>query len=141
MTKTEIYSKLNLWGPPIILAAIIFKLSNGTVPVASAVYWQDFAFKKSAHMFFYGTLAVLVYRALIGEGVNHKKAAIWAILIAIFYGVTDEYHQSFTQGREARIRDIGFDAVGAALANYIIYKILPKMPKEVVKFAKDFQLI
>ncbi len=141
MTKKALISRIKLWAPPIIWAAIIFKLSNGSVPVASSVYWQDFAFKKSAHMFFYGVLAVLTYRGLIGEGVEKKKAATWACVIAIFYGITDEFHQSFTQGREARVRDIGFDGIGASLASYLVYKILPKMPKEVVKFAKDFNLI
>ena len=91
--------------------------------------------------FFYGVLAILLYRGMIGEGVNKKMAAIWALVLAIFYGVTDEYHQSFTQGREARIRDIGFDGIGATLGSTLVYNILPMMPKEVLKLAKEFQII
>lgn len=141
MTKQEIYKKIKLWAPPLIWAAIIYKLSDGRVPSASSVYWQDFAFKKSAHIFFYGVLAVLTYRGLIGEGVGKKKAAIWALMLAIFYGVTDEYHQSFVQGREARLRDIGFDGIGAAFGSTLVYNILPLMPKEILKLAKEFQII
>lgn len=141
MTKQEVYKKIKLWAPPLIWATIIYKLSDGRVPVASSVYWQDFAFKKSAHIFFYGVLAILLYRGMIGEGINKKMAAIWALVLAIFYGVTDEYHQSFTQGREARIRDIGFDGIGATLGSTLVYNILPMMPKEVLKLAKEFQIL
>ena len=141
MTKKEILNKVRLWAPPVIWAMIIFKLSGGQVPSASSVYWQDFAFKKSAHIFVYFILAVLTYRGLIGEGVDKKKAAIFAFIIAVFYGLTDEYHQSFTQGRESRLRDVGFDGIGAAFGSVLVYNILPMMPKEVLKLAKEFQII
>lgn len=141
MTKQQIRTKIKLWAPPLIWAAIIYKLSDGRVPAASSVYWQDFAFKKSAHIFFYGVLAVLTYRGLIGEGMNKKKAAILAFAIALFYGLSDEYHQSFTQGRESRLRDVGFDGVGSAFGSILVYNILPMMPSGVLKLAKEFQLI
>lgn len=124
----KLLKKVSLWLPPVILAIIIYRLSNGTVPKASADFWLDFVIKKFAHIFVYGLLAVLIYRALRGEGVGRKKSAVWAIVLATFYGVTDEYHQSFTQGREARIRDIGFDFLGASVVSYLIYKYLPKIP-------------
>ena len=34
-----------------------------------------------------------------------------------FYGATDEWHQSFVPGRDADVRDLVADAVGAALAS------------------------
>lgn len=118
---------LRLWLPVIVWAALIFKLSGGTVPVASPVFWQDFAAKKSAHVLFYAILAVLVYRGLRGEGVERKKAVIWSIIISTFYGATDEFHQFFTQSREARIRDVGFDGLGASCAMFLIYKYFGKI--------------
>jgi len=113
--KSRINYVFTYWLPVVVWMAVIFKLSSGSVPSASPVYWQDFVFKKSAHMFFYGVLAILFYRALVATGVKKDKALIWAVVYAILYGMTDEYHQSFTQGREARIRDIGFDGVGATV--------------------------
>lgn len=100
---------------------LIFKLSSGTVPSASSVYWQDFVAKKAAHIVVYGILALLVFRGLKGEGVETKKALIWAAIVAILYGATDEYHQSFIQGREARVRDVGFDGIGAIAATLFYY--------------------
>jgi VanZ family protein len=129
------------WLPPLVLAGIIFKLSSGTVPKTSDIYWQDFAVKKLAHVTFYGLLAILVYRALIAGGIPTKKAVIMAIIISAFYGGTDELHQHFTQGRESRLRDVGFDGIGATIAMYFTTKILPRMPKEVVEFGKRFELI
>ena len=128
------------WGPVILLALIIFKLSSGAVPSASPIYWQDFAFKKSAHMLFFGVLAVLIYRALINSGVPKKKAIIWAILASTFYGVTDEYHQSFSQVRESRLRDVGFDGVGSIIAVIFTYYIIPKLPPRVIQLAKKMEI-
>lgn len=127
----KVIKQILLWLPPAVWAGVIFKLSAGTVPVASEFYWNDFVIKKSAHMLFYGILALLVYRGLRGEGIKKKKAMIWAVIVAAFYGATDEYHQMFTQGREARVRDIFFDGIGAIGAMLITYYWLPKLPKKV----------
>ena len=128
------------WLPPLILALIIFRLSSGSVPSASSVYWQDFAFKKSAHMLFFGVLALLIYRALIKSGIPKKKAVVWAILVSTFYGVTDEYHQSFSQVREARVRDVGFDGFGSFVSVMFIYYIVPKLPPKMLEIAKRLEI-
>jgi VanZ family protein len=125
------WGEVNLWLPVLLWGLLIFNFSAGRVPVASQIYWQDFAVKKTGHVLLFGMLAVLIYRALLGEGLSKKKAAIWAIVLATFYGATDEYHQMFTQGREARVRDIFIDGFGASIANFIIYYFLPKAHKEI----------
>lgn len=117
--------------PVVLWAILIFNFSSGTVPNASNVYWQDFAFKKTGHVLLFGSMAALFYRALIGEGVGAKKAVITAIILATLYGATDEFHQSFIQGREAAIRDIFIDGIGAYIAGVFIYHFLPIMPKEI----------
>jgi VanZ family protein len=119
-------------------AALIFKFSSGTIPSASQIFWQDFAVKKAGHFLMFGALAVLVYRALIGEGLSRKKAAIWAVVTAFFYGATDEYHQLFVQGREARVRDVLIDGVGAGVVIYLIYRFISKLPKKIQSFLVDF---
>lgn len=104
--------------PTIAWALLIFILSSKTFPPTSEFYWKDFAVKKSAHIFVYGILAILFYRSLLGEKVNKTKAMYWAFLLALVYGVTDEIHQSFTPGREPRVRDLFFDGVGAIIGVY-----------------------
>jgi VanZ family protein len=132
--KRKIFRFLSLWIPVIFWAGLIFKFSSGTIPSASNIYWQDFAVKKFGHFLLFGGLAVLTYRALVGQGMSRKKAAIWSVLVSFFYGGTDEYHQMFTQGREARVRDVLIDGFGAGIIIYIIYRLLPKFPKKIQKF-------
>ena len=71
--KTKIVKYLNLWLPVVLWAALIFKFSSGTIPVASSVYWQDFVVKKTGHFLLFGVLSVFVYRALIGQGINRSR--------------------------------------------------------------------
>lgn len=120
--RLKTLSKLNLWGPPIVWAGVIFLFSSLTVTPTLEVYWKDFVVKKSAHILEYGVFAVLLYRALRGSGVVRPKAMILSVLLAILYGITDEIHQSFTPGREPRLRDIVFDGLGAAFAVYLVDK-------------------
>jgi len=140
MTKKKIISLLSLWLPVVLWMALIFHFSSGTIPVASPVYWQDFTVKKTGHMLLFGALAILIYRGLINEGMNKRKAAVLAVFLATFYGATDEFHQMFTQGRESTVRDVFIDGIGATFFTFLTYKILPKMPKEVVELAHKFQL-
>ena len=116
----KILRQVSLWLPPLLWMALIFKFSSGSIPSASTVYWQDFAVKKFGHVILFGALAVLIYRGLVGNGMDKKKAAIWAIILATFYGLTDELHQMFTQGREARIRDVLIDGVGASIFIFVV---------------------
>ncbi|HTK03394.1 MAG TPA: VanZ family protein [Alphaproteobacteria bacterium] len=120
----KILQQFNLWLPVVLWMALIFHFSAGTVPSVSNVYWQDFAVKKTGHFLLFGVLAVLIYRGLIGNGVNKKKALIWAIILSTFYGATDEFHQMFTQGRESRIRDVFIDGVGAFGLGFLGYKLI-----------------
>jgi len=137
MSKNSILEFLDLWLPVVLWALLIFKFSSGTVPVTSTVYWQNFVVKKTGHVLLFGALALLIYRGLIGEGISRNKAAIYAVILAFFYGGTDEFHQMFTQGREARIRDIFIDGAGAFVIMYFVYWALPKFPKKFQKFLLD----
>lgn len=136
--KTKIIKFLSLWFPIIIWAFVIFKFSSGIVPQASSLYWPNFAFMKSAHVFFFGVLGLLFYRALRGEGLTRKKAAIWAIVFTMFYGASDELHQLFTQGRESRARDVVIDGIGAGVVIFLIYRFLPRFPKKFQTFLLQF---
>ncbi len=113
-----------LWGPPIGWAGVIFLFSSLTVTPTSEIYWKDFIVKKAAHIVEYGIFAVLLYRALRGTGVEKLNAALISILESVIYGATDEFHQSFTPGREPRVRDVVFDTIGAVGGIYLCKKYL-----------------
>lgn len=108
--------------------------------MASQVYWQDFIVKKTGHVILFSTLSVLIYRGFIGHGIGRKKAAILAVVIALLYGASDEFHQMYTQGREARVRDVLIDGTGAGLVMFIIYKFIGKLPKGLRDILLEFDI-
>ena len=72
----------------------------------------------AGHVIAYAVLGVLWERALRSAGI--RKPAAWAFLIAVIYGLTDEYHQSFVPGRDADVLDLATDAVAAGIAIAIV---------------------
>lgn len=106
-----------LWLPVVIyMAGIFFASSIPDPPVPSDV--SDVSLHEAA----YFGLAMLVIRACADgtwKGVTlGTLAAAWAI--AVLYGVTDEWHQSFVPNRHAELRDLGSDAIGAAVATIVV---------------------
>ena len=63
-------------------------------------------------------LAVLCLMGLTGWRWRRVAGAslLGAFVIAVLYGVSDEFHQSFVPGRTPDAADVLADAVGAALA-------------------------
>jgi VanZ family protein len=63
----------------------------------------------------YGGLALVALRAVAGGRWARVTGAslFTAWTIATIYGATDEWHQMFTPGRTAELRDLRNDAVGA----------------------------
>lgn len=74
--------------------------------------------RKLAHVCVFGLLAVFIFQVIKQK--KHSYLLAW--LFTVVYAVFDEYHQSFITGRVATIRDVGFDAVGATLAIFVVYQ-------------------
>ena len=87
-------------------------------------------------------LALLIFRALKNTyNLTQKKVNLLSVFFASLYGVTDEYHQSYTSGREPTARDAIFDFVGAFLAVFIINKYFLGSRIKIVKdFIRRFDL-
>ena len=132
---------LILWLPPVVWAGVIFVFSSLSVIKTTEIFWQDFILKKTAHVVEFAIFAVLLFRSLKESGVDRKKAGTGALIIAFLYAITDEIHQSFTPGREPRFRDIIFDTIGATLAVYFIWNLLPKAPEKLKDLAKKLQIL
>ncbi len=135
------YKFIKYYLPPIIWGALIFSVSSGGVPKVSPVYWQDFVAHKTGHIIEYGILAILVYRALMQERISKVGVVFLAILICGIYGFTDEFHQIFTPGREPKLRDVVIDIIGATGGVFIVWKLLPKAPKKLLKLAEKLDLL
>jgi VanZ family protein len=64
------------------------------------------------HLTAYSVLAALLWWALQGTGVRYP--ATWALVLAVLYGATDEFHQSFVPGRDMSVSDLMVDLIGAS---------------------------
>lgn len=87
--------------------------------------------RKCAHMTEYAILAILLVRHLCTYTSLRKQKRRWlfAWILTIAYAATDEYHQTFVNGRSGNPVDVGIDATGACiglLAFGLYYMILLK---------------
>jgi VanZ family protein len=100
---------LGRFGPPVVLMAVIFFLS-AQPDLNSGLGTWDTVLRKLAHMTEYGLLWWLWWRAL-----GFRATAV-AVAIAVVYAATDEYHQTFVEGRHGSPVDVAIDCAGIALA-------------------------
>lgn len=110
------------WLPVILWAGVIFTFSSQPTIQTTDFFLGDFILKKTAHLIEYAILAILIFRGLVNSDVNRNKALIFSILIAFLYGISDEFHQSFTPGREPKLRDVIIDTIGATIGVSSIWK-------------------
>jgi VanZ family protein len=100
---------LSRFGPPLALMAVIFFLS-AQPDLNSGLGTLDTIGRKIIHAATYGLLWWLWQRAL------RTPSAAPAILITLLYAATDEYHQTFVDGRHGSPIDVLIDAAGIAIA-------------------------
>jgi VanZ family protein len=95
-------------------AGIIFLLSSfPNPPGPRGPEWQSYLAHAVEYAVF-GFLAVRLFLALRpGAPLSLVAAAAWTL--AVLYGISDEFHQSFVSNRHASALDVAFDALGAAI--------------------------
>ncbi|MEA2330841.1 MAG: hypothetical protein QOH58_979 [Thermoleophilaceae bacterium] len=106
--------RITLWLPPLVLMALIFVLSDQP-SLDSGLGWLDTVGRKLVHFAEYALLCLLWWRPL-ATLMPARRAALLAFLIASGYAATDEFHQSFVEGRHGTPVDWAIDSAGAALA-------------------------
>jgi VanZ family protein len=109
------------WLPPIIWMVVIFYLSSRPRFSITHKFVLDFAIFKILHMIEYGLLYFLFFRAFYKTSQLYlTQQFILSFLLALFYAITDEFHQLFVPTREGKIRDIIIDMGGIILVYYFI---------------------
>lgn len=103
------------WLLVVLWAGLIFFLSHQTGLKSGLPERWDFFLAKSAHLLEYAILTFLLIRALQEHQLTRKKILILAVILAMGYALTDEYHQSFILGRNASLRDVLIDSSGVLL--------------------------
>ena len=83
-------------------------------------------FRKFAHASEYFILTILLLIALKNSGVVGRKIFIIALLICFLYACSDEYHQTFVNGRTGQFSDTLIDTFGGMIS-CIIYLLISKI--------------
>jgi VanZ family protein len=106
------------WLPALLLMAAIFLLSStpaSRLPHFGAI---DLLIKKGGHATGYALLALAYYFALPPRLSPVYRGAL-AFVMALLFALSDEFHQSFVEGRTSSLRDVGIDSAGAAMALFL----------------------
>lgn len=101
---------LKLWLPVFVWALVIFIFSAQPNLKIAHDQFLDLVLRKAAHMFVYGVLFLLIFRAY------HFRQVNFAFLLAVLYAISDEFHQHFVFGRHQDPKDVFVDTAGVAIA-------------------------
>jgi VanZ family protein len=108
------------WLAVIAWAAMIFLASSQQGLAVSDDPGVDRPLRQVAHIGVYGVLTVLLAWCLTGRRYPTPRLAIVAGVVALLYGVSDEWHQTLVPTRTGRAEDLIWDALGAAIAVAVI---------------------
>ncbi len=110
------------WLPVLIWMLLIFIGSSLPGASVSENRTMDFLAHKLVHLFEYSILFILIHRA-IKRSFSFTKETLFAtfsFLLTVSYAITDEIHQLFVRGRDAKFHDIIIDAIAAVFGWLII---------------------
>jgi VanZ family protein len=94
-------------------------------PDINPFHWMEFLFRKSAHLFMYGVLAVL-WSLTLRSRLTARRSLILVLLTIVLTAAADEWNQSFIKGRSGFIGDVGIDLMGGLVGFHlltILYRI------------------
>ena len=110
--------------PALIWAVMIFIASS--IPASRLPKFAHYVNDKIIHLSIFFILGLLVYRALYtmipGLSFNMKRG-VFAVVIVVLYGISDEFHQGFVPGRTVDVMDATADAAGGLLSVLIVYAV------------------
>jgi VanZ family protein len=107
--------------PAALLAVAIFLISGQSRLPTPPLTFEGM--DKVVHALVYAFLALLL---LLGDGrASSWRAWIWPA-VAVLYGFSDEFHQSFVPGRQADALDLLADAAGAVGMTALWIRLRPR---------------
>jgi VanZ family protein len=103
------HTVLTRFAPPLALMALIFFFS-AQPHLATDLGTVDLIGRKLVHMLEYGLLWLLWWRAF-----DRERPGL-AAAITFLYAASDEYHQTFVDGRNGSPLDVAIDMAGMTVA-------------------------
>jgi VanZ family protein len=103
------------WIPALAMMGAIFFFSS--LPASRIPFFGewDLVVKKGGHVTGYALLGVSYFYALPPR-LSTPYRALTALLMAVTFAVSDEFHQFFVEGRTSSLRDVLIDSLGSTLA-------------------------
>ena len=86
----------------------------------------SYPIRKCGHITEYAILGFLVYVMFYAYGFEGRRRFLLAVLLAVFYAASDEFHQVFVPGRSGRFTDVLIDSIGILIGNGIAKVCLRK---------------
>jgi len=108
-------------GPPIVMAAIFFTSSLSGAAPDGMLSQVPSALHDPLHVPAYMALAATLCLALPRQ--RGWRTALLVGILAMGYGLLDEWHQSFVPGRQVSVADLGRDALGCALGLWLTRRV------------------
>lgn len=121
-------SPIMRWILVIVWMGVIFAFSHqANSSEKTAVVFGGFNIfaRKLGHISEFGVLFLLL-RFALRKHLELKKATLGAVLLAVLYAASDEWHQSFVPGRSACIEDVMLDS-SAVLVAFLCVNTIDKM--------------
>jgi VanZ family protein len=101
------------WGPVAAVMAVIF-VGSEQPAVRRAPATIEFLVAKISHVLEFAALGAALFRAISPpDHPTSARAIAVAVAISTVYAASDEFHQTFTPGRTATLRDVAIDLLGA----------------------------
>ena len=119
---------MKYWAPPVLYMVLIFAVSSMEQPPLPMPEFEWLTIDKLYHFIEYAILGGLLTRAFVkAKPAIIPSQLVWyiAAFISILYGASDEWHQTFVDGRHATFADWVADAlgsIGGVLGVYLYYK-------------------
>ena len=126
LLQRPIYATLAIyWMPALVWAVAISAVSHIPAPeIQKAAEAGPIALDIAYHVIVFGVMGALGYWAASRHlGQRSKWSYLAGLGFAIGYGAVDEVHQTFVSGRSSAAEDVGYDALGAALAIVAIFAV------------------
>lgn len=118
--------------PALVWMGAIFYFSSISGLQSSKSSIAEIILRKGAHFLEFSVLFFLLWRVFyLAHNIKIKKAYWLALLVAIFFGASDEFHQTLVTGRTGKIIDTIFDGVSVIFsAEMLLILISRKINKK-----------
>jgi VanZ family protein len=101
----------------ILYCALIYWLSDQPyIPITMLFESQD----KFHHFSAYFVMSMFAWRCLRHLGISSSLLAMASIVFCSLYGISDEWHQSFVEGRNSDSLDWLADTIGACIGMLVL---------------------